>query len=72
MNAPKLIYGAMRKAALAASFVAAFASGPILSATQLPSIPATQTWGRWREASLDDYRKHLMTLTTLVEACAKA
>jgi hypothetical protein len=28
--------------------------------------------GRWRDASLDDYRKHLLALTTLTEACAKA
>ncbi len=72
MTAPNLIYGAMRKAVLAASVAAAFAASPKLSATQLPTIPAPQTGGRWREASLDDYRKHLMALTTLVEACAKA
>ena len=72
MSAPEHINGTIRKAVLAASVAAAFVSGPILSATQLPSIPGPQTGGRWREASLDDYRKHLVTLTTLVEACAKA
>jgi hypothetical protein len=33
-----------------------------------PAQPA----GHWRDASLQDYRSHLLTLTTLVEACAKA
>jgi Domain of unknown function (DUF4129) len=28
--------------------------------------------GRWRDVSMEDYRKHLTALTTLVEACAKA
>jgi hypothetical protein len=28
--------------------------------------------GRWNDATIDDYRKHLMALTVLVEACAKA
>ena len=28
--------------------------------------------GHWRDASLQDYRSHLLALTTLVEACAKA
>src|SRR3954447_17449792 len=28
--------------------------------------------GRWQDASLDDYRKHLMALKALTEACAKA
>jgi hypothetical protein len=34
--------------------------------------PVAPAAGRWRDASLDEYRKHLMTLTTLVDACAKA
>ena len=72
MKVPDPIYGTMRKAALAASVAVAVATGPKLVATQLPSIPVAQNAGRWREASLDDYRKHLMALTTLVEACANS
>jgi hypothetical protein len=34
--------------------------------------PPAQTTGHWRDASLQDYRNHLLALTTLVEACAKA
>jgi hypothetical protein len=40
------------------------AAGPI------PAEPAPVT-GHWRDASLDEYRKHLQDLTTLVESCAK-
>ena len=28
--------------------------------------------GRWQDASLEDYRKHLVTLRELTQACAKA
>lgn len=35
------------------------------------SVPAAQPAGHWREASLSDYRAHLLALTTVVEACAK-
>ena len=52
-------------AALAAMMVAA----PARAGAPVSAAPAA---GRWRDASLDDYRKHLMALTTLVEACAKA
>jgi hypothetical protein len=34
--------------------------------------PAAQTAGHQRDASLQDYRNHLLALTTLVEDCAKA
>jgi hypothetical protein len=33
--------------------------------------PAAQPAGHWRDSSLQDYRNHLLALTTLVEACAK-
>jgi hypothetical protein len=54
-------------AALAAILLAAQAraNAPVPAA---PTPPA----GHWHEASLDEYRKHLLALTTLVEACAKA
>jgi len=34
--------------------------------------PAPTTTGRWQDASVDDYRKHLMTLAGLTQACAGA
>jgi hypothetical protein len=37
-----------------------------------PSAPAAGSSHQPRNASLDDYRAHLLSLTTLVEACAKA
>lgn len=62
---------APRSAALVAGFllstmVQAGAASPIPSATPAPAP------GRWRDASLDDYRKHLSDLIPLVEACTKA
>jgi uncharacterized protein DUF4129 len=38
----------------------------------VPFTSAPPPSGRWRDASLDDYRKHLGELTTLVQSCAKA
>jgi hypothetical protein len=37
-----------------------------------PSAPTTVSSSQPRDASLDDYRTHLLQLTTLVTACAKA
>jgi hypothetical protein len=36
------------------------------------SVSVQQSSGRYRDASLDEYRQHLQNLTTLVAACAKA
>ena len=36
----------------------------------VPTVP--QSAGKWQEASIDDYRKHLTALTELTKACAKA
>jgi Domain of unknown function (DUF4129) len=36
----------------------------------MPTNP--QTTGRWQDASLDDYRKHLVALAGLTQVCAKA
>jgi hypothetical protein len=33
---------------------------------------SAQSAGHWRDSSLQDYRNHLLALTTLVEACTKA
>ena len=35
-------------------------------------VPADQPAGHWHEASLGEYRAHLLALTVVVEACAKA
>lgn len=35
-------------------------------------VPAAQPTGHWREASLEEYRKHLLDLSAIVDACAKA
>ena len=43
---------------------------PLLAAAPIPAAPASASHAN--DASLDDYRKHLQALTTLVEACAKA
>jgi hypothetical protein len=57
--------------------VCAFASIALLVAAQarasspIPVTPAPAA-GRWHDASLDEYRKHLLALTTLVGDCAKA
>ncbi len=72
MKVSNLICGAMLRAPLAASIAVGFGCGRMLFATPLPSIPTHQTGSRWHEASLDDYRKHLVALATLVESCASA
>jgi hypothetical protein len=46
------------------------ALGTVLSA-QTPPAPSSQTTVRVRDGSLDDYRRHLAELETLLEACAK-
>lgn len=38
----------------------------------VPNPSAVRSSGRWRDASVDDYRQHLGNLVTLVQACAKA
>lgn len=35
-------------------------------------VPAAQAAGHWREASLKEYRQHLVELNAIVDACAKA
>jgi len=36
------------------------------------SAPAAQPTGHWRDASLEEYRNHLLNLGAVVDACAKA
>jgi len=52
---------------------AALAAFPgALPAGSEATAPAAQTMGNVREASLAEYRQHLVELNTVVEACAKA
>ena len=43
---------------------------PARAGDSTPSTP--KPVGRWQDASLEDYRKHLLNLQTLTQACAKA
>ena len=61
----------MGTAALAVGCSVLFAV-PASAVTPIAPSGLNQAAGRWREASIDDYRQHLTQLTTLVEACAKA
>ena len=36
-----------------------------------PNSQPERSVGRWQNASLDDYRKHLVTLQGLTQSCAK-
>lgn len=57
-------------AALVAGFIlsTAVSAGAV---SPIPSAAPAPAPGRWRDVSLDDYRKHLGDLIPLVEACAK-
>jgi hypothetical protein len=55
------------------ALAAALAAGlGLLPARGEAPAPAAQPTGRWREASLAEYRQHLVELNAVVEACAKA
>ena len=66
------ISGTIRRAAAAIMIAALLAVIPAFAVGPLPSITNSRAVGRWREASLDDYRNHLVSLNGLVTACAKA
>ncbi len=58
-----------------AILMAIFVAGMIAPSHAAPpafSSPTPPPGGRWRDASMEDYRKHLTALATLVQACAKA
>jgi hypothetical protein len=63
---PAEVHGVLLLACLALGPAALFA--PAAS----PDTSAPKPVGRWQDASLDDYRKHLVTLESLTQACAKA
>ncbi len=58
-----------RTTALAALFWTGSLAGAV---SPIPTTPPAPPSGRWRDVTLDDYRKHLGELTTLVQACANA
>jgi hypothetical protein len=65
------------RSSLFVAFFAALCIAQSRAGTQQPVTinageGATQAAKTGRDVSLDDYRKHLMALTTIVEACAKA
>lgn len=45
---------------------------PAAAISPIPGASPAPPAGRWRDASLDDYRTHLNQLVTLTDACAKA
>ncbi len=61
-----------RVAGLAAALAASLVGATQSASAAMPSAARTQPSGRWRDASLEDYRKHLQELTLVVGACAKA
>jgi len=52
--------------------VAALALATLTAGAQPSPPPASPTTGRFRDVSIDDYRQHLVALSALVDACAKA
>ena len=61
----------LRRAALGA-VLAASAAVPAMAVSPVPAPAPEPSPGRWRDASPDDYRKHLSQLIPLVEDCARA
>lgn len=72
MTAQKALLHFSGKTTLAAGMLAALAGVPAYAVTPIPGAGAAAPPGRWRDASLEEYRKHLSDLVPLVEACAKA
>ncbi len=61
----------IRKAALGA-LLSILCLGPQThAASPIPNASAVRASGRWRDASIDDYRKHLSELIALVQTCAR-
>lgn len=56
-----------RRSIILSLFCAALVAG-----AQTATVSQPSTTVRWRDVSLDDYRQHLITLSSLVDACAKA
>jgi hypothetical protein len=54
------------------ALAACVAVAQLCHAAQIVSVPGGPSSSQPHEASLDEYRAHLLSLTTLVQACAKA
>ena len=54
-------------AAILAAAIAAVAAN-----AQTPALPSAQPTLRWHDVSMEDYRRHLQSLSALVDACAAA
>jgi len=61
----------MRRLFIHAAILAAVVAA-IAAPAQTPTSPSTQATVRWRDVPMEDYRQHLQTLSTLVDACAAA
>ena len=67
------IKAAMRRSVVSGLALAVFvAVAQQCLAAQIVSVPGGPSSSQPREASLDEYRSHLLSLATLVQACAKA
>lgn len=55
-----------------ATLVTLLAGVQARAGTSVSAAPGAQPAGHWHEATLEEYRSHLLALTTLVEACARA
>jgi Domain of unknown function (DUF4129) len=52
--------------------ISLLAVSTLVAGAQKPPQPPSQANGRWHDISIDDYRQHLVALSGLVDACAKA
>lgn len=67
------LHGAIARWSRTAVLAAFLGGGSMACAVSpIPFTTAPVPAGRWRDASIDDYRKHLGELITLVHACAQA
>jgi len=66
---PQTQAGGWRRGAVACGLMMALAAA--VPAYAAPPAPVAHAAGKWRDASLADYRSHLKALATLVETCAK-
>jgi hypothetical protein len=56
---------------LAGLCLAAWPGALAWAVSPIPNTSTVRASGRWRDASIDDYRRHLGELTKLVNACAR-
>jgi len=61
----------LSRGCLAALLLAVGLGAEARAISPIPNPSAERSTGRWRNASIDDYRRHLGELGTLVQACAR-